>query len=79
MTANIYTHLSVEDKSAAVEKLGQIRSGRSPLDEGLEEETDAEFGSVPSSVESVKRDNLSDKSDDKEGSTITKKARKTLS
>ena len=62
LTANIYTHLSVEDQSAAVEKLGQIRSDRSPLDEGLVDETDAEFASVPASVGSVKRDNLSDKS-----------------
>ena len=60
LTANIYTHLSFDDKSAAVEKLGQIREGRSPLGAGSVEEPDSDFGTVHGTVENAKLANLSD-------------------
>ena len=57
LTANIYTHLSVDDTAAAVEKL---TGPRSPLVVGLPAGPDSEFGPVPGPVENVKLANSSD-------------------
>ncbi len=60
LTANIYTHLSFDDKSAAIEKLGQIREDRSPFGIGSAEEPNSDFGTVHGTVENAKLANLSD-------------------
>lgn len=60
LTANIYTHLSTNDMTEAVEKLGQMRSGRSPLDEGSGDDSCGDFGPVVGPVEHVKMPNLRD-------------------
>ena len=54
LTANIYTHLSVDDKAAGVEKLSGPKSGKSPFATGLPGRPDSDFGPVPGPVDDVK-------------------------
>ena len=60
--------VSAKGKSAVVEKLGQSRRDKSPLDVDLPRGSASEFGPVPGPVEIAKLANLSDISvqDDKE-------------